>query len=303
MSYRSSVNKSYENKESPKGYYYVNRVEPTNGTKEILNHSEKYANPNLISGVLIGKMQALKPLCFTQSLLAIVNSKPTYLLHREAGKIVLSGSQLKGAIKTYMQAFSMSYDDEERIDKNKLDLVNSITGYMGYTSRIMFKDIIIDEKDVETEIIVGKLQWSQADKLTRENKIRLYSHKKHEELDRKVNFEVLPPGSAFTFEILLNGLKNEEAGLLFLAMGFSPKDRFALKIGRGKNLDMGSVKFIPERLLTPKHSFDVSPNIIKDKDLVKLIFKSVNKYKSQMHKKNLENLQKIIKDSEGVFQI
>jgi CRISPR/Cas system CSM-associated protein Csm3 (group 7 of RAMP superfamily) len=197
----------------------------------------------------------------------------------------------------------MSYDDEERIDKNKLDLVNSITGYMEYASRIMFNDIIVDENEVKPKIIEGKSQWSQSNKLTRENKIRLYSHKKHEELDREVNFEVLPPGSVFTFEILLNGLKKEEAGLLFLAMGFSPKDRFALKIGRGKNLDMGSVKFIPEQLITPKNNFDVLPNIIKDKDLVRLIFTSVKEYKSQMHQKNLENLQKIIKDSEGVMNI
>ncbi len=228
--------------ESPKGYYYVQRKEPSAPVATTVKHSDIYKDPKLFYGTLIGYIKTLKPLCFTQNLFKFQNEKPTYLLQREGGKIVLPGSQLKGAIKTYMQALSESYDEENKNNSNKVDLVNSITGSMDYSSRLLFNDIIIDEKKAKTKIIDGKQQWNQ--KLeNRYPSIRLYSHNDHEDLDHKVLFEVLPTKTYLDFEILIKGLTKVEMGLLFLATGIVPKYQFDLKIGRGKNLDMGSVRF------------------------------------------------------------
>jgi CRISPR/Cas system CSM-associated protein Csm3 (group 7 of RAMP superfamily) len=287
--------------DSPKGYYYVERNDPSNyGFKP--NQSEKYKREDLLYGVFKGKIKALKPLAFTQNVLTICNNKPTYLLQREAEKIVLPGSQLKGAIKTYMQALSESYDEEvTSINNNTLDMINSITGYMGYTSRIMFKDIIIDENEVDAYIIEGKQQWSQAKKLIRTNKIRLYSHKKHEELDRTVNFEVLPTGTILDFEILFQGITQEEAGLVFMAMGLDFKNRFSMKVGRGKNLDMGSIKIIPEKILMPKNSFDTEKIVLEDEKVFKYILKCVSLYKKRMNEMQNNNLKKLSQDSSEVM--
>jgi hypothetical protein len=288
--------------DSPKGYYYVERNDPSNyGFKP--NQSEKYKREDLLYGVFKGKIKALKPLAFTQNVLTICNNKPTYLLQREAEKIVLPGSQLKGAIKTYMQALSESYDEEvTSINNNTLDMINSITGYMGYTSRIMFKDIIIDENEVDAYIIEGKQQWSQAKKLTRKNKIRLYSHKKHEDLDRSVNFEVLPTGTILDFEILFNGLKQKEAGLVFMAMGLDVENKFSIKLGRGKNLDMGSIIIIPEKIIMPKNNFDTKKRAYKNKSLDNYIQMCIERHKDNMSETLKTTLLSIKRDSSEVIK-
>lgn len=287
--------------DSPKGYYYVERNDPSNyGFKP--NQSEKYKREDLLYGVFKGKIKALKPLAFTQNVLTIFEGKPTYLLQQEAGKIVLPGSQLKGAIKTYMQALSESYDEEvTSINNNTLDMVNSITGYMGYTSRIMFKDIIIDENEVDAYIIEGKQQWSQAKNLTRTNKIRLYSHKKHEDLDRAVNFEVLPTGTILDFEILFNGLNEEEIGLVFMAMGLDVENKFSLKLGRGKNLDMGSIIIIPEKIIMPKNSLSKSKKGVKKENIDDFLSKKIKSYKINMNENQKNILDLIHKDSSEVI--
>lgn len=284
--------------ESPKGYYYVQRKEPSTPVTMKVKHSDIYKDPKLFYGTLIGHIRTLKPLCFTQNLFKFQNEKPTYLLQREAGKIVLPGSQLKGAIKTYMQALSESYDEE--IEKNptkiKRDPVNSITGRWNYASRLLFNDIIIDEKNVRTEIIDGKQQWSQ--KLdNRHPSIRLYSHNDHEVLDHKVRFEVIPTNKNLDFEILIKGLTKVEMGLLFLAMGIVPKYMFDLKIGRGKNLDMGSVRFTPLKLIQPTKSFKNTRKVYVEKNLAQFIYSCGNAYLKNMSEANKENLDKIIEDS------
>lgn len=284
--------------ESPKGYYYVQRKEPSTPVTTKVKHSDIYKDPKLFYGTLIGYIKTLKPLCFTQNLFKFQNEKPTYLLQREAGKIVLPGSQLKGAIKTYMQALSESYDEE--IEKNptkiKSDPVNSITGRGKYASRLLFNDIIIDEKKVKTEIIDGKQQWSQKHD-NRYPSIRLYSHNDHEDLDHKVLFEVLPTKTYLDFEILIKGLTKVEMGLLFLAMGIVPKYRFDLKIGRGKNLDMGSVRFTPLELIQPNKSFNNAKKVYAEKELAQYIYSCGKAYLKKMSEENKKNLYKIIDDT------
>lgn len=282
--------------DSPKGYYYVQRKEPSTPVAMRVKHSDIYKDPKLFYGTLIGYIRTLKPLCFTQNLFKFQNEKPTYLLQREGGKIVLPGSQLKGSIKTYMQALSESYDEEDKNNSNKVDLVNSITGSMGYSSRLLFNDIIIDEKNVRTEIIDGKQQWSQ--KLdNRHPSIRLYSHNDHEVLDHKVRFEVIPTNKNLDFEILIKGLTKVEMGLLFLAMGIVPEYQFDLKIGRGKNLDMGSVRFTPLKFIQPTKSFRTPNQPLMEKELDKFIYSSGEAYLEKMNEVNKKNLYKIINDS------
>jgi CRISPR/Cas system CSM-associated protein Csm3 (group 7 of RAMP superfamily) len=284
--------------ESPKGYYYVQRKEPSTPVATSVRHSDIYKDPRLFYGTLIGEIKTLKPLCFTQNLFKFQNEKPTYLLQREGGKIVLPGSQLKGAIKTYMQALSESYDEEiEKDPKNiKPDPVNAITGRGKYASRLLFSDIIIDEKKVKTEIIDGKQQWSQKPE-HRHPLIRLYSHNDHEDLDHKVRFEVLPTKTYLDFEILIKGLTKVEMGLLFLAMGIVPKYQFDLKIGRGKNLDMGSVRFTLLKFIQPKKSFNNSKETLEDKELDRFIYSCGEAYLEKANDSNKENLKKIIEDS------
>jgi CRISPR/Cas system CSM-associated protein Csm3 (group 7 of RAMP superfamily) len=282
--------------DSPKGYYYVQRNEPSAPVRTRIRHSDIYKDSKLFYGTLIGYIRTLKPLCFTQNLFSFQSGKPTYLLQREGGKIVLPGSQLKGAIKTYMQALSESYDEEDKSNSNKVDLVNSITGSMDYSSRLLFNDIIIDEKKVKTEIIDGKQQWSQKHD-NRYPSIRLYSHNDHEDLDHKVLFEVLPTETILDFEILIKGLTKIEMGLLFLAMGIVPEYQFDLKIGRGKNLDMGSVRFTPLKLIWPNKSFKNTRKVYVEKNLAQFIYSCGNAYLKNMSEANKENLDKIIEDS------
>jgi CRISPR/Cas system CSM-associated protein Csm3 (group 7 of RAMP superfamily) len=282
--------------DSPKGYYYVQRNEPSAPVRTRVRHSDVYKDSKLFYGTLIGYIRTLKPLCFTQNLFSFQSGKPTYLLQREGGKIVLPGSQLKGAIKTYMQALSESYDEEDENKSKNIDLVNSITGNMGYSSRLLFNDIIIDEKNVRTEIIDGKQQWSQKLK-KRDPVIRLYSHYMHEELDNKIRFEVIPTNTLLDFEILIKGLTKVEMGLLFLAMGIVPKYQFNLKIGRGKNLDMGSVRFTPLKLIWPNKSFKNTRKVYVEKNLAQFIYSCGNAYLKNISEANKENLTKIINDS------
>ena len=291
---------------SPKGY--INLPFP-NFQKHIklknLSHIDALKKDG-INGVLRFSVRTLTPICFTQN--ELIKSSETgklyYAFHRENGKLVISGSSLKGSIRSYCEYLSNSCvkmgsaSCSAKSKENSLCIVCSTFGTLGILGRIQFNDIFLER---ETVLEKGPVSWSGKSK--DDSKGKIYSHKLKERIiSRSVFYETIPKSQEFSLDISIVGLSDKELGLLFLGLGLSKENRFAIKIGRGKNFGFGSVLISPERFL--KISKGMSPNkIINGVEFEEFVQSNIKIYLDNCENNSTirNNLSLIVKDSSEVI--
>lgn len=124
------------------------------------------------------------------------------------------------------------------------------------------------------------------------------------DIKKSVNSEafVLDTGSKLKFNIDYKGLTDVEFGMLLFVLGYSSK--FMYKIGRGKSLGMGSVKFTIDKIATVKDKY-ADFNIKKTDDnyieKINIFLKEFSYIKNSIIKEVEETLTKEIDFKTGAY--
>lgn len=286
--------------DSPKGYMRL--VIPKN-TSHIesrdFSHIDSLRDDRL-NGVLKLEVVTRSNTCFTQGDLLMKEGKITNVLSREGTRVLIPGASLKGAIRTYAEFLSNSCAASGTASCNdRLCIVCSMFGTLGKLGRVQFNDALVDGSSLKTTVVSGPSQWQG--RATQPNTGKIYSHVFSEIGEKNSAYEVIEPGNSFDIKITLKGLTKKEFGLLAVALGISEK-RFAVKLGRGKNIGFGSVSLKPNSFLKVTA---LQETLISRDELRKLINDCANVYLQSISgdKDIMENLDKIIEDSRMVLQL
>lgn len=238
----------FERDGTPK-YFCVRRI---NEKKvEEITH-EKY-RPNFYSGKLTLTLQTEQDFLIGSGEVEIRNNRQYLSFARihNSNKIVIPGSSLKGATRTYVEALSPSCISTEQNACKKDDKpcpACAIFGKQDYQGRVFFKD---------AELINGKLNNNKEIVQRRPPRIsclgrRFYYFAEPQKVlgRQKELIEVVEKGAKFKFEIEFTNLYGWELGLLLLSMGTDTENTkdFSLKIGGAKNRKCGKVKIIPDAI-------------------------------------------------------
>lgn len=205
---------------------------------EAVSFDEKFS-----TGVLIIKMKGVvkQHLAITDGAVYVKDGKFLYRFYRERGKALIPGSSIKGAVRTYAEAFLG-------------DKAKAIFGDTNYASHVKFNDVLIEEENLKFEpfdsIIMAK-------PTKQEKSVKLYTLKPSQEIRRRNDalIEVLPENYSFITEICVEGLSHKQITALLFCFGIADDYTFYVKMGRGKNLGMGAVHFHLERSTLYKSFF------------------------------------------------
>ncbi|HDP76668.1 MAG TPA: hypothetical protein ENN47_00485 [Mesotoga infera] len=286
--------------DSPKGYMRL--LIPKNIShieSREFSHIDSLGN-NRLNGVLRLEAVTRSNTCFTQGDLLMKEGKITNVLSREGTRVLIPGSSLKGAIRTYAEFLSNSCAGSGTAScTDRLCIVCSMFGTLGKLGRVQFNDVLVDESNLKITVVLGPSQWKG--NATQTNVGKIYSHVFSDTGEKNSAYEVIEPGNSFNIEITLKGLTKKEFGLLAVAMGFSRKC-FAVKLGRGKNIGFGSVALKPKNFLKVTA---LEETLISGEKLAELINDCANVYLQSVSsdKVIMENLDKIIEDSRMVLQL
>lgn len=293
------------NNETAKGYKKVTLPE----YKEHIKYSE-FSHLNAvksgINGVFRLAVKTLSPICFTQNELLKDkgDGKLYYAFLKEKGKLTIAGSSLKGSVRTYCEYLSNSCvrkgsaSCKANNDKSELCIVCSTFGTLGILGKIQFNDSYLQK---ETKFENGPVCWTGKNTDYKTGKI--YSHKKKEHIiSKSVYYETIPKGEEFETSISIVGLSEKELGMLFLGLGLSDKFRFAVKIGRGKNIGFGSVLMKSKSFLKLNNGFKKN-DVFSNEKLHEFVQTSIDKYLSTLDKKSVifDNLKLLVDDSHEVI--
>lgn len=288
------------NEEVTKGYYYLERPKGSDKFKHIkTNHSDIF-NENTYTGIFSAEIITKKPLSVSQGEFYTDNDGLVYELVRDSDEnIWFPGSSFKGAIRTYCEVLSSSLDKNNITDKIFGSLSNKTLG------KILFNDFLY--KGNTDKVKVAK-QWSHEKKLINrpesESKIRIYSHKNHEPQNKNfIKFEVIPANEKIEFSVNFINLTKEEMGLFFLGLGIGTNYKFALKIGKGKNFDLGSVLINPLKIKKSKNDFEMKRSVRSSDNLIKYIDECIEIYIEKSGLKNYieKNVNSLADDSSEVI--
>lgn len=286
--------------DSPKGYMRL--IIPKNVShieSRDFSHIDSLRD-NRLNGVLKLEAVTRSNTCFTQGDLLMKEGKITNVLSREGAKVLIPGSSLKGAIRTYAEFLSNSCAGSGTASCNdRLCIVCSMFGTLGKLGRVQFNDALVDGSSLKTTVVSGPSQWQG--RAAQPNTGKIYSHVFSETGEKNSAYEVIERENSFNIEITLKGLTKKEFGLLVVALGVSEK-RFAVKLGRGKNIGLGSVAIKPNSFLKVTA---LQETLISRDELRKLINDCANVYIQSISgdKDIMENLDKIIEDSRMVLQL
>jgi CRISPR/Cas system CSM-associated protein Csm3 (group 7 of RAMP superfamily) len=165
---------------------------------------------------------------------------------RVDNKLIISGSGIKGVVRSYAEALSNSCEGNQCSGKRLCPaclLFGFVSKGFSYKGRFSFSDVFFSD-DVKTQIIEVPLRWGGRNKAGR----RFYWHCDYraytsiEKVEKEKIEVVMPPASIIT-RLYFENAGKEELGLLLLAMGVAPARQFPLKMGGGKNRGLGSVWF------------------------------------------------------------
>ena len=179
---------------------------------------------------------------------------------RIGARLAIPGTSIKGTVRAYAEALSSSCDlssspegEACRADRGSVCICCRIFGALGFQGSITFSDTAtLEPTVVDLTKYTMSVRRSDPQGRYREGR-RFYYHNKPGSprlTNRRTGrlfpderVEVIPEGTKFISELLFENLSKEEIGLLLLAMGLSPAHRFNLKLGGGKNRQLGSVCF------------------------------------------------------------
>ena len=224
----------------------VNRSRPTGHDKYQSNH---------ISGQIRGTIQALSPVHIGSGVIDIGDDVELIKTAvKTGGNIVLSGSSLKGAIRSIVEAISgscvskVSYQVWRAVprwfsecqQKGNLCVACRMFGAMGFQGNISIQDAPKTEGDIVTKFVPEFYAPGRGQKRMQHVPGRkFYMHGKV--ATGKTPVEACKEGSKFRFVIQVDNLKKSEWGLLFTALGHHPNHSFKLKIGGAKPVCFGSI--------------------------------------------------------------
>jgi CRISPR/Cas system CSM-associated protein Csm3 (group 7 of RAMP superfamily) len=204
-----------------------------------------------LCGVIQLEIELLSPLFVGTG--DLETDQETLVYHRFArmgGSLVIPGTTIKGVVRSYAEALSSSCTLDRtgtmrQCSGDNLCICCSIFGTLGFRGRVCFCD---SRFEGSTEIRSVEVRRSGRDWGGR----RFYHHDKPanpedingDGVSEKERLEVvLPDGRRIACDLFFENLTLREMGLLILAMGLSPRHRFRLKLGGGKNRLLGSVRF------------------------------------------------------------
>lgn len=184
------------------------------------------------------RFKVIKPLHIGSGEIRIKDGKPIYVMQRQAKKVLIPGSSLKGAFRTYFELF---FDD---------DYASRIFGKAGLISRVFLSDVFVSENMIESQQKIYK-QFSQksCDRKNKDRSQRVKIYKIHhcddehrKKTGKYIYAEVIKASEQFKSQIVVVGLDETTIANLFTTVGANPKIPFYINIGRGKEQGLGRVK-------------------------------------------------------------
>jgi|GEM_PF-1177664 len=261
------------------------------------NHADIYKN-DLYTGVISVKAKTIQPLSVTSGFWKDMQVQGgryhAMLIYRDGkGRVVIPGSSIKGMLRHYVRVLSERTSNNNRDDDSGLP--EAIFGSTSFRSRVRTSDMTYNQS------LKGLKIFQQYSGHPHNDNYKIYSCKKKEERGQRSEFlvEIIPTGSTLEFVVNVEGLRKNELGVLFLAMGVYPQHRFCLKLGRGKNIGMGALKlevmcFERDKGLYGKEAYE-------DEKLRALINESVKDYFNSVKDKRalMNNLQILKRECGG----
>lgn len=285
------------NEKSSVGYFNVNVLE-----RKIHVNLKDFSlidSMQKLNGIIRATVKAYTPLAFSSGEFYGRNGDVFYPLKRENGKIVIPGSSLKGAIRTYAEALSYSCHLDKPCGEfeNGLCIDCAIFGTSGKKfstmGKVHFNDVFLNPESVKIKEVGMSRQYNG-----KGNQIKIYSHKSKENGNKAFVYEAIDIGSMFDFEIQFHGMDERELGLLTLAMGCAKDKSFGLKFGHGKNEGYGSAKIdIKSLWIMPKGIFE-KPQEQDISELHRYAQEYLGDKESDVIVQNLEDIKT---DWEGAF--
>lgn len=221
--------------DEPQGYYCVPAIRRLDGKQHPLDRLDR----NLLSGSLSATLITEQPLLVGSGEAEVTNGGQVLCFARihKKGKLVIPGSSLKGAIRTYAEALSPSC--RAVTDNCKKCPACTIFGSTDHQGRFGFEDAEFEAKTESKSI-------DQRRKPTVECPGRkFYYFDLPEPIGGEQELvEVVPKDTRIACRARFANLADWELGLVLLAMG-TGKDGlgFSLKICGAKNRKMGKVRF------------------------------------------------------------
>lgn len=224
--------------------YYVEEIFPGSPRRLSLSHAHHHTERGL-GGVMRLEIEALSPLFVGTGDVETDQAPLVYQpFARMGGRLVIPGTTLKGVVRSYAEALSPCCEGGT-CRGDKLCLCCSIFGTLGFLGRVCFCDSPFDAPTEirRVEVRRGGRDWGGR---------RFYHHDKPanpqdinedgQSYEERLEVAVLD-GRRIACDLFFENLTLPEMGLLLLAMGLSPRHRFRLKLGGGKNRRLGSVRF------------------------------------------------------------
>ncbi len=218
------------NEEGQQSYYFPvsAQIDPKDWKTNLLQSMKA----PLFSGRIQLLMDLLQPLCVSDGIMQVKNGGSFFSLYRQSGKILIPGSSIKGAVRSYATAIGGELVAEKLFGKNS------------QSSLVFFEDVLGDWKVVHQGL---PQQFAPSNS---RGEVKLYKKHTPTVAPRSVHvFEALDRGQTLSFDISFKGLNEEQIGFLLISLGMDPQYPFILKIGRGKSLNLGAVSFCSQSVL------------------------------------------------------
>ncbi|MFN3361477.1 MAG: RAMP superfamily CRISPR-associated protein [Pseudanabaenaceae cyanobacterium] len=223
-------------------------------------HDRYQPEQNYYHGVLELKLTAEKPIHTSTGVIMLGEDlglkvplvKP--MPKSKDKRLIIQGSSLKGCIRSIYEAITNStlavikdknYPLEDRKpckDKNKLCPASRVFGAMNWQSLLRFTDAECESDKIELGFIPS-LYTPKYDSRKKPIGRKFYYHFSEVGTStRGVSVQQAVQRSLFKSKIYFLNLKTEELGTLLISLGQHKNYPFALKIGAGKPIGMGSAK-------------------------------------------------------------
>lgn len=259
------------------------------------NHIEIYKT-NLYTGIISLKAQVVQRFSVTSGFWKDmqISGKRVHVMtiYRDGqGRVVIPGSSIKGMLRHYVRVLSERTDGDD-----DSGMPEAIFGSTSFRSRVRSTDVIYEGN-------LGSLKIFQQDAgRSWGNFYKVYSLTKKEERKPKFLVEIIPENSVLEFTLKIEGLRETELGVLFLAMGVHPNYRFCLKFGRGKNIGMGGLLMEVTRFERDKGL--LGKEVYEGAKLDELIKKAASEYLNFVRNRaGVEsNLKVLMEDSQKIVK-
>ncbi|MEO0082695.1 MAG: RAMP superfamily CRISPR-associated protein [candidate division WOR-3 bacterium] len=160
-------------------------------------------------------------------------------------RLVIPGSSLKGAIRTYAEALSPSC--RAVTDNCRRCPACTIFGSTDHQGRLCFADSVLGQGVATQKIRIVQRRGPKRE--CRGRKFYYFEYPKHTPGSQMEEVEVIPKDVRIVCTATFLNLTKWELGLILLAMGLGHNGvvkPFSLKLGGGRNRRLGRVRFLPE---------------------------------------------------------